>query len=183
MNKNMIPTTTRHAFKILDEMITIKEQMDYIKIPKYQFLIDSHFGLGMWIRNNWLNVPDADRDILDKCVRMLSGKQDDKFFIIDPDYISELFLGRYYDHLKRIFRSFEVSKELEEYVKTHGYEVSDLTLKELDEAAGELFMINSGFVIMDGVFSPQGSIWLRETEEMMNEVKSVLDTPENEKEE
>ena len=52
---------------------------------------------------------------------------------------------------------------LEEYIKSNGYEVSDLTEEELEAAAGELEIINKEGApnFLDGVFSPQGSLWMR----------------------
>lgn len=45
---------------------------------------------------------------------------------------------------------------LKEYVKQNGYKVSDLTEDELARAEEELEIINSGGVVIDGVFSEIG---------------------------
>lgn len=42
---------------------------------------------------------------------------------------------------------------LEEYVKDHGYEVSDLTEAQLKEVQEEVDIINGGDSILDGFFS------------------------------
>ena len=44
-------------------------------------------------------------------------------------------------------------KTLEEYVRAHGYELADLTKKELREAKEEMDMINNGIEFLDGLFS------------------------------
>jgi hypothetical protein len=42
---------------------------------------------------------------------------------------------------------------VEEYVRAHGYEVSDLTKEELKEAEKEMEMVNRGEEFLDGIFS------------------------------
>ena len=42
---------------------------------------------------------------------------------------------------------------LEEYVKDHGYEVSDLTEEQLEEVKAEVVMVNEGIPFLDGFFS------------------------------
>lgn len=42
---------------------------------------------------------------------------------------------------------------LEEYVKDHGYEVSDFTQEELEEIRLEVDMVNNGTPFLDGFFS------------------------------
>ena len=41
---------------------------------------------------------------------------------------------------------------LEQYVRDHGYEVSDLTKEELKEVEKELEAVNRGEVFLDGFF-------------------------------
>jgi hypothetical protein len=49
-------------------------------------------------------------------------------------------------------------QELEQYIRDHGYEVSDLTEEELAEVREE---IRGGGVHLDGVLSPLGPVWIR----------------------
>ena len=91
-----IPKTTREAFKILDAMLSEEEKADIMAQDKCDFTIDAHFGLGMWIRDNWI-YPDEEG------LGLFAPKGDieDFFMMDDPDTQSEEFLGKYYDHLKR----------------------------------------------------------------------------------
>lgn len=50
---------------------------------------------------------------------------------------------------------------VEEYVRAHGYELSDLTPAELKEVRAELDAINEGVVVDDGFFSPISSFTQR----------------------
>lgn len=42
---------------------------------------------------------------------------------------------------------------VEEYVRAHGYELSDLTKSEISRAKKEMEAVNAGEQILDGVFS------------------------------
>ena len=94
--ESTIPKTTREAFKILDAMLSAEEKADILAQDKFDFTFDAHFGLGMWIRNNWI-YPDEEG------TGLFAPKGDKKEFFMmdDPDTQSEEFLGKYYDHLKR----------------------------------------------------------------------------------
>ena len=48
-----IPETLEEAYKALDELLA-PEDIAYIKELSEEDIIELHFGLGMWIRNNWL---------------------------------------------------------------------------------------------------------------------------------
>ena len=43
------PKTTAEAWKCLDKRLTLEEKK---QIVEAEDMIDFHFGLGMWIRNN-----------------------------------------------------------------------------------------------------------------------------------
>ena len=45
---------------------------------------------------------------------------------------------------------------VKEYIEANGYEVSDLTKKDLKEVEKEVEALNRGEEIMDGFFSPIG---------------------------
>ncbi len=94
--ENQIPKTTREAFRILDAMLSEEKKAEILAQTKLDFTANAHFGLGMWIRNNWI--------YLDKeGVGLFANKYNkDPFFgMVFPDTISEEFLGKYYDHLRR----------------------------------------------------------------------------------
>ena len=76
--------TNRQAFKILDEMTTPEEKAQFLSMSKDDFALSQHFGLGLWIRNNWIY---PEKELVYPCE--------------DPDTISSRLLNAYYEHLKR----------------------------------------------------------------------------------
>ncbi len=108
MKTQTIPTTSRQAFKILDDMLTEEEKKAALAKSGDDFCEDEHFGLGLWIRNNWIYDQDGESKAMQKlrkqCTLMLAGPAGCKLgpsFLIHPDLISGQFLWRYYKHLKR----------------------------------------------------------------------------------
>lgn len=89
----VIPSTIRQAFKVLDGMLSAEEIRSILAKGKNRFVSDEHFGLGLWIRNNWIYA--------DKESKGLFAYDSDHPGIIDTDYQSGEFLGKYYNHLKR----------------------------------------------------------------------------------
>ena len=102
---DIIPTTARQAFKILDSLLTDEEKLTALTKTRSDFACDEHFCLGAWIRNNWIFGPEMESeeeaDRRDACLEMLTATQKGDLIIVEPDWISSQFLGRYYDHLKR----------------------------------------------------------------------------------
>ena len=100
-----IPVTTRQAFKILDEQMTEEDIRAALSQTKDDFAIDQHFGLGMWIRNNWIYGDEDEEECVTKrrqaCAAMLTGQREGEFVLCDPDMMSEELLRKYYDHLRR----------------------------------------------------------------------------------
>lgn len=109
MKSQTIPTTSRQAFKILDNMLTEEEKKAALAKSGDDFCEDEHFGLGLWIRNNWIYTQEEDSEEVNEkrkqCLRMLAGKEIPMIgnipFIGDPDTVSSSFLERYHDHLRR----------------------------------------------------------------------------------
>ncbi len=106
MNANTIPTTARQAFKILDAMLTPEDIADFCGMSALEFSSGQHFGLGMWIRNNWIYGPgeedDKERELRDACYCMLAGVPRKDYMFEHPDVVSGRFLERYHRHLKKI---------------------------------------------------------------------------------
>lgn len=106
--KATIPTNASDAFKMLDDLLTDEDIRTYLSQSKEDFVADQHFGLGAWIRNNWIYGAEDEEECflrrLAECRTMLTGPshfKDDEVFFYPPDMLSEMFLKRYYDHLKR----------------------------------------------------------------------------------
>ena len=93
MNKTLIPTNDRQAFKILDEMLPAEEIQSILSKTKEDFLADEHFGLGLWIRNNWIYGDTEGKGLF-------APKEGSPVFD-HPDHQSSVFLEKYYEHLKR----------------------------------------------------------------------------------
>lgn len=108
ISTDIIPTTARQAFKILDGLTTPEEKAAFISQSKAEFVGDQHFGLGAWIRNNWIYGPEKETEEESKrrqdCMGMLTATQHGDPLVWEPDWVSSDFLGRYYDHLKRMAR-------------------------------------------------------------------------------
>ena len=100
----LIPKTEEQAFVILDGIVTDEDMAEFRAQTRNDFVADEHFGLGMWIRNNWIYGPDeedkAEEALRDECFRMLAGMKKEDMCFEHPDEVSGRFLGRYYDHLK-----------------------------------------------------------------------------------
>lgn len=92
-----IPKTKEECFTILDEMLS---QEDKDSIAQMEDTIDLHFGLGMWIRNNWI-YPQSQEDV-EKLLKQFddSGDEDDMPLFIHPDDYSSMILDAYQDYLK-----------------------------------------------------------------------------------
>lgn len=96
------PQSTEEAFEIIDKMLTNEEKCNAIKQKASTFSSEQHFGLGLWVRNNWIfngNVP----------VHVLTGEEpiDDEapcYIHTTPDDISSRFTTLYHKHLKKTFK-------------------------------------------------------------------------------
>ena len=110
MNNHNIPTNSREAFKILDAMLSVDDIITFSNMTTEEFNIAQHFGLGMWIRNNWIyrsgDESEEECVLLDKCYRMLAGTLFKKYYV-HPDDVSGYFLERYHRHLKKQHYKFK----------------------------------------------------------------------------
>ena len=86
-----IPTTVRQAFRILDGMLTDEEKLNALTKSRFDFAGEEHFGLGLWIRNNWIYGDEKGIGLFAK----------EEYLFQHPDSLSNNFLERYHDHLKR----------------------------------------------------------------------------------
>jgi hypothetical protein len=85
------PKTAAEAFKRLDNRLTLEEKQ---QIVEAEDMIEFHFGLGLWIRNNWIYTGEQEnKDSLAKDL----GEDPGLFF---GDMASSTILEAYYKHLK-----------------------------------------------------------------------------------
>lgn len=86
------PKTKKDCFAQLDEMLS---ETDKKAIVEAKDIIEFHFTLGLWIRNNWLYDRSGEElDSLSKAFRV-----DVPFF--EADELSSAILEAYKKHLKR----------------------------------------------------------------------------------
>jgi len=106
--KATLPANIREAYHILDEMLSYDEIQNIISHSKSDFVTNEHFGLGLWIRNNWIYGIDYDDSVVkmyqEKCYNLIRGNNSGDLILSHPDMVSSDFLGRYYDHLKRVYK-------------------------------------------------------------------------------
>jgi len=94
--KEIIPKTKQECFDILDEMLT---QEDKDAIAEMEDTIDLHFGLGLWIRNNWIYPQES--EAVEALLRQFDDDADDDMpLFIHPDDYSEMILDAYQEYLK-----------------------------------------------------------------------------------
>lgn len=96
-NANNIPKTVRQAFAMLDSLTSQEGKSNFLMQSKSDFVCEQHFGLGLWIRDNWIYGTEDD-----SCMRMLAGLGEDEVCLEHLNTVSNRFLGRYYDHLKSV---------------------------------------------------------------------------------
>jgi hypothetical protein len=79
MAKTKIPATPEEAYALLDAKLTADEKN---KLLQAEDSTDFHFGLGLWIRNNWI-YPDNGVN----CSRFFG---EDNWFVDPDDFSDEL---------------------------------------------------------------------------------------------
>ena len=89
------PKTKKECFAQLDEMLSETDKKD---IAEAKYIIDFHFTLGLWIRNNWLY--DRSEEELESLSKAFGV--DAPYFAAD-DLSSEI-LEAYKKHLKRTIK-------------------------------------------------------------------------------
>ena len=87
-----IPLTKEQCIALLDEMLS---EADKKAIVEAEDLLEFHFTLGLWIRNNWLY--DRSEEELESLSKAFSV--DMPFF--EADELSSAILEAYKKHLKR----------------------------------------------------------------------------------
>lgn len=86
------PKTATEAWKRLDKRLS---EEDKKAIKEAEDLVDFHFSLGMWIRNNWIYT--GERENLESLMKELGEPE----FLIG-DMASSAILDAYQKHLKEL---------------------------------------------------------------------------------
>ena len=91
-----IPRTKEECFAILDEMLSAEEKA---QIAEMEDTIDLHFGLGMWIRNNWIYQQES--EAVEALLKEFVDEEDkDMPLFIHPDDYSSSILDAYQEYLR-----------------------------------------------------------------------------------
>ena len=92
---NEIPKTKEECFAVLDSMLSEEEKKELIKDEW-----SGHFGIGMWIRNNW--IYQHSREEVQSLMNLFTkNKSKSPFFLFDPDNLSTDILNHYVKYLKK----------------------------------------------------------------------------------
>ncbi len=95
------PKTAAEAWKRLDKRLTQEEKQQMVEADS---MSDFHFGLGMWIRNNWIykgEKENLDALMIDLGVATIMGGGEEHFVICPVgDMASSAILEAYQQHLK-----------------------------------------------------------------------------------
>ena len=89
--KTKIPQTKQEAFDQLNEVLSEKDKSDLLLSDAEEY----HFGLGLWIRNNWIHGQNEE-----EVNRLAKAFRTDILFL-DPDSLSEKIITSYQRYLKR----------------------------------------------------------------------------------
>ncbi len=108
MAKKEYPKTLKEAFEIIDALLTDEDKRDALKIQDDEkFASDQHFGLGLWVRNNWIYEGKVERAVLTGAeVEQESGQviPEALLFGMSPDDLSSRFVSLYHRHLRETFK-------------------------------------------------------------------------------
>ena len=107
---SIVPISHREAFKILDRVVVpLREKECAIQTTMDEYVTEEHFGLGVWIRNNWIYGIDcgdlAVKRRYEQCWALLTGTHPGEQHFLHEDTVSSEFLRRYYMHLKSFVAS------------------------------------------------------------------------------
>ena len=86
------PKTAAEAWKRLDKRLS---EEDKNAIREAEDMVDFHFSLGMWIRNNWIYEQEEEN------VKRLANAFRTEILFFDADGLSEKIIEYYQRYLKR----------------------------------------------------------------------------------
>lgn len=101
-DKKYTPKNLDEAISQLDILLTVKDKKEIFDMTEEDYITNSHFSTGLWIRNNW---------------GLWGGKDLSKYFnrmgIYHPDDMSGIILCTYYRHLHN--KDYELDKQIKYY--------------------------------------------------------------------
>lgn len=139
-----IPATLEDAYKALDELL-YPEEIEYIKNLAEDDMIELHFSLGLWIRNNWLYPTNS------RLTKALLEQNPD---FSHPDDMSQFILVGYHRYLNN--GSASTPPTLSE---NHSIVFSDVT--ETHWAYNDIMSLTKSGVLNgyeDGTFRPDNHV-------------------------
>lgn len=107
MTKNKYPKTQEEAFKMMDALLTEEDKRDALNtLDDEEFASNQHFGLGLWVRNNWINGGKVECAVLTGAeVDLESGDSAPEALLgMSPDYLSAKFVELYHKHLRKSYK-------------------------------------------------------------------------------
>lgn len=83
-----IPSDINECLKFLDKILTDSEKEKIKTCNEMEYSLSYHFSIGLWIRNNWVLA-----------IGSPLSRYFNKFFVHNPDSISDIILTAYYRHI------------------------------------------------------------------------------------
>ena len=105
MCRKRYPKTTEEAFEVIDNMLSDEEKKTALKtVDDDDFASCQHFGLGLWVRNNWIYGGHVGYDVLSgqSPLDWKPGEPSpiDALIMTTPDDLSQKFVRLYHKHLR-----------------------------------------------------------------------------------
>ena len=96
--KQQIPKTKEEAFAQLDALLSEEDKKILIEDEEEEY--DTHFSIGLWIRNNWI-YPLSYEEI--RSFMMIFADESEsphRFLLFHPDSVSSDIIRKYLEYLK-----------------------------------------------------------------------------------
>ena len=108
MGRKKYPKTQEEAFEMIDAMLSDEDKREALKIKdEEEFACEQHWGLGVWVRNNWIYGGKVDYDVLDGATIDLDPDKpfpDALIIRSTPDDLSNKFVALYHKHLRETYK-------------------------------------------------------------------------------
>lgn len=104
-NRKKYPKNQEEAFQMMDALLTDDNKRDALKTQDdEEFASEQHFGLGLWVRNNWIIGGNVEHTVLTGEKNELESDDSEvPLFGMTPDYLSTKFVELYHKHLRETF--------------------------------------------------------------------------------